>query len=122
MIDARYGIAAALALLTALGTAPAAAESVDGQWYAQPPLQGTGPGLYYSHHPEHVPGYPQELRGYPVPLYSTSRPVVRRYARYGNGWSAHIGWCHDRWRSYRASDNSYQPFYGPRRQCRSPFL
>jgi hypothetical protein len=123
MIDARYCIAAALALLTALGTGPAAAGSVDGPWYSQPPLQGTGPGHYYSYHPEHVPGYPQELRGYPVPLYSTSRPVIHRYAaRYGGGWSAHIGWCHERWRSYRASDNSYQPFYGPRRPCRSPFL
>lgn len=35
--------------------------------------------------------------------------------------SAHVQWCYDRWRSYRASDNSYQPFNGPRRQCVSPY-
>lgn len=35
--------------------------------------------------------------------------------------SAHYRWCEDRWRSYRASDNSYQPSYGPRRACISPY-
>ncbi|WP_376705873.1 BA14K family protein [Mesorhizobium sp. ISC25] len=34
---------------------------------------------------------------------------------------AHVQWCYDRYRSYRASDNTYQPNYGPRRQCRSPY-
>ena len=122
MIDARYRTAAALALLSALWIVPSAAEPVYGPWYSQPPLQGTGPGLYYSYHPGHVPGYPQDLRGYPVPLYSTSRQTVHRYAaRYGNG-SAHIDWCQQRWRTYRASDNSYQPIYGQRRLCRSPYL
>ncbi len=117
MIRART--AATLALVTALGIAPSAAEP--GPWYSQRPWQNTGPGLYYSYHPEHVPGYPQEFRGYPVPLYSTSHPGNWYAARYGNGWPAHIDWCHERWRSYRASDNSYQPIHGPRRQCRSPF-
>lgn len=35
--------------------------------------------------------------------------------------NAHINWCHNRWRSYRASDNTYQPYNGPRQQCRSPY-
>lgn len=34
---------------------------------------------------------------------------------------AHVRWCQDRWRSYRVSDNSYQPFNGPRRACVSPY-
>ena len=34
---------------------------------------------------------------------------------------AHVAWCSDRWRSYRASDNSYQPYTGPRRTCVSPY-
>lgn len=38
-----------------------------------------------------------------------------------SGGSAHVQWCYDRWRSYRASDNSYQPYNGPRRQCVSPY-
>ena len=37
------------------------------------------------------------------------------------GGSAHVQWCYDRYRSYRASDNTYQPYNGPRRQCVSPY-
>jgi hypothetical protein len=33
----------------------------------------------------------------------------------------HVAWCQDRWRSYRVSDNTYQPNSGPRRVCTSPF-
>jgi hypothetical protein len=35
--------------------------------------------------------------------------------------NAHVDWCYNRYRSYRASDNSYQPYNGPRRQCVSPY-
>lgn len=34
---------------------------------------------------------------------------------------AHVQWCYDRYRSYRASDNTFQPYNGPRRQCYSPY-
>jgi Ni/Co efflux regulator RcnB len=34
---------------------------------------------------------------------------------------AHVRWCQERWRSYRVSDNSYQPYNGPRRTCVSPY-
>jgi len=40
----------------------------------------------------------------------------RRY--YGNG---HEQWCYSRYRSYRAWDNTFQPYNGPRRQCHSPY-
>lgn len=43
------------------------------------------------------------------------RPPVRA------GGAAHVRWCHSRYRSYRAWDNSWQPYNGPRRQCRSPY-
>lgn len=33
----------------------------------------------------------------------------------------HVRWCNNRWRSYRASDNSYQPYNGPRQRCMSPY-
>lgn len=33
----------------------------------------------------------------------------------------HRDWCAGRYRSYRAADNTFQPFDGPRRQCASPF-
>lgn len=35
--------------------------------------------------------------------------------------SAHAQWCFSRYRSYRASDNTFQPYNGPRLQCRSPY-
>jgi hypothetical protein len=37
------------------------------------------------------------------------------------GGNAHVRWCYDHYRSYRASDNTYQPYHGPRRQCVSPY-
>lgn len=67
--------------------------------------------------------------------YRSYRPGYRRY----NGWwfppaafslgiivgghatgSRHVRWCYNHYRSYRASDNTYQPYNGPRRQCVSP--
>ncbi|PDS77929.1 BA14K family protein [Rhizobium sp. L43] len=33
-------------------------------------------------------------------------------------YSSHAEYCYSRYRSYRAYDNTYQPNYGPRRQCR----
>ncbi|MGU3576741.1 BA14K family protein [Brucellaceae bacterium C25G] len=34
---------------------------------------------------------------------------------------AHVNWCANKYRSYRAYDNSYQPYEGPRAQCYSPY-
>lgn len=42
-----------------------------------------------------------------------SQPRVNSY-----GGSSHAEYCYSRYRSYRAYDNTYQPNYGPRRQCR----
>lgn len=35
--------------------------------------------------------------------------------------NAHVSWCYDHYRSYRASDNTFQPTNGPRRACNSPY-
>ncbi|WP_337269810.1 BA14K family protein [Oryzifoliimicrobium ureilyticus] len=35
--------------------------------------------------------------------------------------NSHTSWCYNRYRSYRASDNTFQPNSGPRRQCVSPY-
>lgn len=37
---------------------------------------------------------------------------------YGN---SHTQWCSNRYRTYRASDNTYVPRAGVRAQCRSPY-
>ncbi|MBB3612312.1 hypothetical protein FHX11_005281 [Rhizobium sp. BK602] len=85
--------------------------------------------------PHHRPGYWHGHRGYRY-----ARPGYRRYhdgwwyplaaftagaiiggaaARPAHG-SGHVRWCANRYRSYRVSDNTYQPTSGPRRQCVSP--
>lgn len=91
-------------------------------WYGQRPWKGTGPGHYYSHHPHHVPGYPQRLTGYPVPIYKTHRPIPRLAVRgYHTRPAAHVEWCAWRYRSYDFRSDTYQPYHGPRRHCRSPY-
>lgn len=42
--------------------------------------------------------------------------------RYYAGGDAHVQWCYDHYRSYRAYDNTFQPYRGPRKQCISPYL
>lgn len=44
-----------------------------------------------------------------------------RYYLDGNGGGSHVEWCYNRYRSYRAYDNTFQPYHGPRRQCNSPY-
>ena len=48
-----------------------------------------------------------------------------RYAqpprRYVGGGNSHVNWCYSRYRSYRAYDNTFQPYNGPRQQCYSPY-
>jgi hypothetical protein len=43
------------------------------------------------------------------------QPYYRSYA------NDHVAWCYRRYRSYRASDNTFQPYHGPRRPCLSPY-
>ncbi|EYR80171.1 MULTISPECIES: BA14K family protein [unclassified Shinella] len=40
---------------------------------------------------------------------------------YVGGGGSHVNWCANRYRSYRAYDNTFQPYNGPRRQCISPY-
>ena len=50
----------------------------------------------------------------PAPIY---REPVRRVRMN----DAHVRWCYNRYRSYRAADNTFQPYNGPRQQCYSPY-
>jgi hypothetical protein len=55
---------------------------------------------------------------YSAPVY---RPRVIQRRVYRSGGSAHVQWCYNRYRSYRAWDNSFQPYNGPRQLCFSPY-
>jgi hypothetical protein len=73
----------------------------------------------------HHRDYPRYRRG-PVVYFDFEAPVRRyvepRRAYRAYGLSAdHVQWCRDRYRTYRAWDNSFQPNRGPRRECYSPY-
>ncbi len=78
-------------------------------------------GRYYRHHRH---GY-----GVGVPLGAfaagaiiggalNSSPAPRSVYRASG---SHTSWCYNRYRSYRAYDNTFQPYNGPRQQCYSPY-
>ena len=79
------------------------------------------PRYYYPRY-----GYRRYYRPRVYRRYVRPRRVYRRSIRRGvvrrRGFSAaHYGYCSTKYRSYRVSDNTFQPYRGPRRQCRSRF-
>lgn len=95
-----------------------------------------GPRHWHGHprYRDYRPGYRRHSDGWWYPLaafgagavlggaLAAPAPAPRVYQapayRYSN---AHVQWCYDRYRSYRASDNTFQPYNGPRKQCYSPY-
>jgi hypothetical protein len=67
------------------------------------------------------PGY-RERDGYwfPAAAFLAGAIITGAISNSGGG-GGHVAWCENRWRSYRAYDNTYQPSYGPRRVCVSPY-
>ncbi|KAB2699623.1 BA14K family protein [Brucella haematophila] len=55
--------------------------------------------------------------GEPLEVRPSTRPQVQRFGPSVN----HMQWCSNRYRSYRSSDDTYQPLAGPRTSCNSPF-
>lgn len=59
--------------------------------------------------PVYVQPAPRRVYVQPAPVYQA-------------GFSqSHYNWCTHKYRSYHAPSNTYQPFNGPRRQCRSGY-
>ena len=75
----------------------------------------------YDHRPRYRPRYHRPRTNFylefnvPSSRYVAPRRVIR-------GTNAHYRWCHNRYRSYREWDNSWQPYHGSRRQCISPYV
>lgn len=98
----------------------------DVQYRPRRGLYRYGDRYYYNGHRGyryHRPGY-RYHRGlwFPLAAFGTGLiiggAIAQPPVRYGN---RHVEWCYDRYRSYRAYDNTYQPYNGPRRQCYSPY-
>lgn len=86
-------------------------------------------GYYRGHrgYREYRPGYKRHGNyWYPAAAFIAGAAISgiianqqpRVVVREGN---SHTAWCYDRYRSYRASDNTFQPYNGPRQQCYSPY-
>ena len=56
---------------------------------------------------------------YHYPYYN--EPIYRPRRAYRGVASNHVEWCYNRYRSYRAWDNTFQPYHGPRQECYSPY-
>lgn len=86
-------------------------------------------GMYWNGHR----GYREYRRGYrrhgdywfPLAAFATGALITGAIVNSQNNrvyrGNSHVQWCYDRYRSYRASDNTFQPYNGPRQQCYSPY-
>lgn len=78
---------------------------------------------YYNGHR----GYRERRRGYRYhngfwfPLAAFATGAIIGGAAQARPGGSHVQWCINRYRSYRTSDNTFQPYNGPRRQCVSPY-
>ncbi|MBB6181153.1 BA14K family protein [Pseudorhizobium flavum] len=88
--------------------------------------RGYRAGYYngYRGYRERRPGY-RYYNGFWFPLAAfTAGAIISGGAQArpsGSHSVRHYQWCESRYRSYRASDNTFQPYNGPRRQCNSPY-
>ncbi|WP_417671742.1 BA14K family protein [Roseibium sp.] len=78
---------------------------------------------YYSGHrgfPYRRPGW-RHYNGWWFPPQAFGPTVRPRYPVARHLSRAHYDWCFRKYRSYRARDNTFQPYHGPRKACRSPY-
>jgi hypothetical protein len=78
----------------------------------------------YRGHREYRQGYKRHSDGwwYPAAAFVAGAIITGAIANQNRAsGSAHVDWCYDRYRSYRASDNTFQPYNGPRKLCYSPY-
>lgn len=80
-----------------------------------------GPRYYGHRHYRHRRGNAGAIIGGLAAGAIIGGALAAQQPRYYRGGNAHVQWCHARYRSYRAYDNTFQPYNGPRRQCRSPY-
>lgn len=96
-----------------------------GQREARRGFHRRGDRYYYNSHRgyrDRRPGYRYHQGWWFPPAAFIAGAIIGGAATRGPGVSsAHVQWCYDRYRSYRSSDNTFQPYQGPRRQCVSPY-
>ena len=97
--------------------------------HAGPDWSRRGDSYYYRGHRgyrHHRPGYRQYNGWWFPPAAFIAGAIIggamapEPHIEYRPRGNAHISWCYSRYKSYRSSDNTFQPYNGPRRQCVSP--
>lgn len=68
-------------------------------------------------------GYRRHSDGwwYPLTAFGLGAAVGSAIANNRDAGGSHVSWCANRYRSYRAYDNTFQPNYGPRKGCVTPY-
>ena len=100
-----------------------------GHWRGGQRFSRNDSGMWWNGHR----GYREYRRGYrrhgdywfPLAAFATGALITGAIVNSENNrvyrGNSHVQWCYDRYRSYRASDNTFQPYNGPRQQCVSPY-
>ncbi|NZD64547.1 BA14K family protein [Rhizobium sp. WYCCWR 11290] len=120
----------AFALPVATPNVPAATSQVDQVQYRgdNRDLRRHRNGYYHGQrgYRDRRPGYRRHSDGYWYPLAAFGAAAIiggaiANQPRANYGGSRHVQWCADRYRSYRAYDNTYVPRAGMRAYCNSPY-
>jgi len=88
----------------------------DGKWRKHGQHRG------HDRHHRHYRHYDGPRAGLYFGVPAAPRYYAPRYNRGMNVTQTHVSWCYNRYRSYRPSDNTFQPYRGPRQQCYSPYI
>lgn len=72
---------------------------------------------------DYRPGYRRHSDGwwYPLAAFGLGAAIGGAISRDREVGGSHVNWCSNRYRSYRAYDNTFQPNNGPRKRCVSPY-
>lgn len=84
-----------------------------------------GESYYYHGHRGYRhsrPGY-RQYNGYwfPSAAFVAGAIIGGAASSAASGGNAHVQWCSNQYRSYRVSDDTFQPYNGPRQRCASPY-
>ncbi len=79
-----------------------------------------GGALTQPHYGPYRPTYYEPSYRYQRRPYTYYRPHREYEPSVAYEGGSHVSWCYSHYRTYRAFDNTFQPYYGPRRECVRP--
>lgn len=99
-----------------------------GGWNGGKHSHSSRPGHWNGHngYQHSRPGYRRHSDGwwYPLAAFAAGAAIIgasKQPTRAPVMSRNHVNWCANKYRTYRASDNTFQPNNGPRAQCYSPY-